>query len=214
MNDKIFIEAGKQLRLEQYVPIASQTASLIVEAAKDIDEISVAFSIDELSILLNKVCIHMPGEFETRRFPSRYCQIIYKPYVLNAAEFEGTYMPSDFVEMDDVEMDDKRQNSLWISEKVLIAFIDRKLYGVAFALYFYLGYLMTCNEMFGLSHNISFGKILESCDQLPRDFLVKHPTTLMRALADLQDMGLIKWNTKSSTFELLHITAYDPNEQV
>ena len=36
----------------------------------------------------------------------------------------------------------------------------------------------------------------------------------MRALADLQDAGLIKWNPKTTTFELLHITPYDPNQKV
>ncbi len=43
---------------------------------------------------------------------------------------------------------------------------------------------------------------------------VKHRTTLMRAIADLQDAGLIKWNAKTRTFEWLHITPYDPNQKV
>lgn len=209
MNDKIFIEVGKQLRLEEYAPIASQTMSLIANVAESINEISEMFSMDDLFILLNKVCIHMPGEFEIHRFPSRYYQIVYKPYILDAAEFEETYMLSDFV-----ETDDQGQNRLWISEKAFSAFIDRKLYGVATLIYFYLGSLMTQDERFGVSQNISFEKILESCDQLPTDFPLKHPTTLMRALADLQDAELIKWNSEIGTFELLHITAYDPNEKV
>ncbi len=209
MNDKIFIEVGKQLGLEEYVPIAAQTASLIADAAENINEISRIFFIDDLLILLNKVCVHMPGEFEIHRFPSCYCQILYNPYIYNASAFEVSDMPSDFV-----EMDDNGQNRIWISERVVFAFIDRKLYGAATVIYFYLGYLMTQDERFGLSHNISFEKILESCDQLPKDFPVKHPTTLMRALADLQDAGLVKWNAKSCTFELLHITPYDPNEKV
>ena len=205
----IFIEAGRKLGLEEYVPIASQTVSLIADAAENINEISRIFSVDDLLILLNKVCVHMPGEFEIRRFPSCYCQIIYNPYISNAAAFEETDMLSDFV-----ETDDKGQNRIWISEKVVFAFIDRKLYGVATTIYFYLGYLMTQDETFGLSHNISFEKILESCDQLPKDFCLKHPTTLMRALADLQDAGLVKWNAKSRTFEMLYITPYDPNGKV
>jgi len=209
MNDKIFIEVDKQLKLEEYALIASQTLSLIADAAESINEISEMFSKDDLFILFNKVCIHMPGEFEIHQSPSRYYQIIYKPYILDAAEFEGTYMPSDFV-----ETDDNGQDRLWVSEEVLFAFIDRKLYGVATLIYFYLGYLMTQDERFGVSQNISFEKIVESCDQLPTDFPLNHPTTLMRALADLQDAGFIKWNSETSTFELLHITAYDPNEKV
>lgn len=209
MNDKIFIEVDKQLKLEEYAPIASQTLSLIADASESINEIREVFSKDDLFILLNKVCIHMPGEFEIHQFPSHYYQIIYKPYIFNAAEFEQTYMLSDFI-----ETDDQGQNRLWISEKVVIAFIDRKLYGVATLIYFYLGYLMTQDERFGLSRNISFEEIVESCDQLPTDFPLKHPTTLMRALADLQDAGLIKWNSETGTFELLHVTAYDPNEKV
>ena len=209
MNDKIFIEVDKQLKLEEYALIASQTLSLIADAAESINEISEMFSKDDLFILFNKVCIHMPGEFEIHQSPSRYYQIIYKPYILDAAEFEGTYMPSDFV-----ETDDNGQDCVWVSEEVLFAFIDRKLYGVATLIYFYLGYLMTQDERFGVSQNISFEKIVESCDQLPTDFPLKHPTTLMRALADLQDAGFIKWNSETGTFELLHITAYDPNEKV
>ena len=209
MKQCVFIEAGKQLDLEEYVPIASQTVSLIADAAENINEIRGIFSIDDLLILLNKVCVHMAGEFENRRCPSRYYQIIYKPCIFNAAAFEEEYIPSDLV-----ETVDKRQNCLWMSAKVITIFIDRKLYGVATLIYFYLGYLMTQDETFGLSHNISFEKILESCDQLPKDFPVKHPTTVMRALADLQDAGLIKWHSETGIFELLHITPYDPNEKV
>ena len=36
----------------------------------------------------------------------------------------------------------------------------------------------------------------------------------MRAIADLQDAGLIKWNEEAGTFELLYITAYDPKQKV
>ena len=65
---------------------------------------------------------------------------------------------------------------------------------------------MHYDETFGVSHNIPFRKILEACDELS---YMKHRTTLMRALADLQDAGLIKWNAETRTFELLHITPYD-----
>jgi hypothetical protein len=115
---------------------------------------------------------------------------------------------------DFVETFDRRQNTLWINERVVIAFIDRKLYGVAFMLYFYLGYLMTQDDAFGISHNISFKQILKSCDEFPEGWRVNHQTTLMRALADLQDAGLIKWNPETGTFELLHITPYDPIQKV
>ena len=209
MNDKIFIEVGKQLGLGEYAPIASQAMSLIADTAESINEISEMFSKEDLFILLNKVCIHMPGEFEIHQSPSRYYQIIYKPYILDGAAFEETYRLSD-----SVETDDQGQNRIWVNESVLFTFIDRKLYGVATLIYFYLGYLMTQDERFGLSHNISFEKIVESCDQLPTDFPLKHPTTLMRALADLQDAELIKWDSETGTFELLHITAYDPKEKV
>ncbi len=209
MKSKIFIEAGKQLTLTEYISIASRTMSLIGEAAKDIKEIDATFSVNDLVVLLNKICVHMAGEFEVRQTPSRYIHIVYAPDVLDEVGFDEGFMVSNFV-----DAQDRGQNPLWINEKVVFAFIDRKLYGVATMIYFYLGYLMTQDETFGLSHNISFEKILEGCSQLPKDFPVKHPTTLMRALADLQDAGLIRWNAKSHTFELLHITPYDPNKKV
>ena len=167
------------------------------------------FSIADLVILLNKACVYMSGEFEIHRTPSDYCQIAYKPYLVNEARFNEGYIVSNFV-----DTPDRGQDTLWINEKVVIAFMNRSLYGVAFMLYFYLGHLMTQNTAFGLSHNISFKRILESCAKLPDDWHLKHPTTLMRALADLQDAGLIRWNVEGGTFELLHITSYDPNEKV
>ena len=151
----------------------------------------------------------MSGAFEVHRTPSQYHQIVYKPAVWNTEEFEKEYILADFVETDDAG-----PNRLWISEKAVTAFIDRKLYGIAFMIYFYLGYLMTQNDTFGISHNISFEQILKSCDAFPEVHRVKHPTTLMRALADLENAELIKWNAKSRTFALLHITPYDPTEKV
>lgn len=209
MNTEIFMVAGDQLTLKTYVPVASQMMSLIAEAAEGIGEISEPLSMIDLSEMLNKVCTHMPGAFEIRRTPSSYCQIVYEPYVLNAAEFKDGYALRNFVDTPDTE-----QNCLWVSEKVLIAFIDRKLYGVAFMLYFYLGYLMTQDAAFGISHNISFEKILESCEEFPEGCSVKYRTTLMRALADLQDVGLLKWKMEDRTFELFHITSYDPIQEV
>ena len=73
---------------------------------------------------------------------------------------------------------------------------------------------MTQDDTFGISHNITFEQIVESCEEFPEEWRVKYPTTLMRALADLEDAGLIKWNAKLCTFEILHITPYDPNEKV
>ena len=151
----------------------------------------------------------MSGEFEIHRTPSDYCQIVYVLCVPNEAEFDEEY-----VWVDSTETHDASESRLWISERVLLAFMDRKLHGVPTAIYFYLGYLMTRDETFALSHNIPFEKILESCDVFPKSFRVKHRTTLLRALADLQDAGLIRWNAKAGTFEILYITPYDPNQKV
>ena len=209
MNNAIFIEAGKRLTLKEYVPIASDAMSLIADAAESIDEIDETFSIADLVVLLNKICVHMAGEFEIRRTPSCYCQIVYKRYVINEAEFDEKYLLSNFI-----VTHDESGNRLWVSEKIFIAFIDRKLYGFAFMLYLYLGYLMICDETFAVSHNISFEKILEACDKLPEMSYMQHRTTSMRALADLENAGLIRWNAETRTFELLHITRYDPAQKV
>ena len=210
MNNEIFIEVGKRLTLEEYGPIVSRTMLLIAKAAEGVDEIDKTFSVTDLSALLNKAIMSMSGEFEIRRTLSHYYQIIYEPYPFNEAEFDEEY----YINKGFVDTHDDGQNCLWVSEKVLFAFIDRKFYGVAFMLYFYLGYLMTQDEAFAVSHNISFEKIVESCDRFPEGWRVKHRTTLMRAIADLQEAGLIKWHAKTGTFELLHITPYDPNQKV
>ena len=210
MNSTLFIEENKQLTLEAYIHVASDMMSLIAEAAEGINEIDETFSVADLSDLLNKVSTHMSGEFEIRRTPSCYCQIVYEPYVSNESGFgEEHYRYSN-----STDPHDEWENCLWVSEKVLLAFIDRKFYGVAFMLYFYLGYLMIHDEAFAVSHNITFEKIVEYCDEFPQSLRVKHPTTVMRAIADLQDAGLVKWNAKTGTFELLHITPYDPNQKV
>lgn len=73
---------------------------------------------------------------------------------------------------------------------------------------------MTQDHTFGITHKISFQQIIESCDELPEDLRLKHQTTLMRVLADLEDAELVKWNAKLRTFEVLHITPYDPNQKV
>ena len=209
VNNEIFIETGKRLTLSEYIPIAYRTMSLITEVATGVGEIDKTFSVADLVNLLNKVCVHMSGEFEIHRTPSDYCQIAYKPYLVNESGFDEGYIVRDFV-----GTPDRVQDTLWVNEKVVMAFMDGSLYGVAFMLYFYLGYLMTQDTAFGLSHNISFKQILKSCAEFSEDWYLKHPTTLMRALADIQDAGLIRWNLKSRTFELLHITPYDPNPKV
>lgn len=209
MNNEIIINADKRLTLAEYTPIASRTMSLIAEAAKGVYEIDEIFSVTDLSALLNKISMHMSGEFEIRQTPSDYRQIIYKPYPINIAEVDRVRIDSNFVDIHDAP-----ENCLWVSEKVLFAFINQKLYGIAFVLYFYLGFLMTRDATFAVSHNISFKKIWDSCDELPAGSPVKHRTTLMRVIADLQDTGLIKWNAEAATFELLHITAYDPKQKV
>ena len=209
VRNEIFIKPSERLTLEQFLPIASDTMSLIAEAVEGVEEIDETFSVTDLSVLLNKICVHMKGEFEVNQTPSDYCQIVYKPYLVNEVEFDEEYIVSDFV-----DTLDRGQDTLWINEKVVMAFINRSLYGVAFMLYFYLGHLMTQDAAFGLSHNISFKQILESCSQFPEDWRVKHPTTLMRALADLQNAGLIRWNVVKGTFEILYITPYDPAQRV
>ena len=209
MNNAVFIETGEQLTLGAYVPIAAHLMALIAEASKEVDEIHETFSIADISALLNKVTTHMAGEFEIRRTPSRYCQIVYEPYVFNEAEFEKGDTLADFT-----DTHDGTQMGFWVSEKALIAFIDRKLYGAAFMLYFHLGYLMTRDKAFMVSHNISFEKLVASCAEFPEGCRVKYRTTLMRAIADLEDAGLIKRNPEAGTFELLHITPYDPNQKV
>lgn len=159
--------------------------------------------------MLRSVNAHVPGEFKVRQTSSDYCQIVYKPYVVNELGFGEGCIISDFV-----DTHDRGQNVLWINEKAVITFINRNLYSIALMLYFYLGHLMIQDAAFGLSHNISFKQILESCAEFPEDWPLKHPTTLMCALADLQDAGLIKWNASVRTFEIFHITLDDPNQRV
>lgn len=214
MNNEISIKVGKQLTMEEYLTVASRATSLIAEAAKDLNEINETFSVSDLIALFNKASMHMSGEFEIHRTPSCYCQIVYKPYEPptlyepefdKESEFYENYIPTD---LGDTPHDG--QNCLWVSERVLSAFMNRELYGVAFMLYFYLGYLMRLDDAFALSHNISFEKLVESCNEFPEAWRVKHRTTLMRAIADLQEVGFIKWKKKTGTFEVLHITPYDP----
>ena len=209
MKNEIFIETDKQFTLNTYLPIASHTMSLIAKAAQGINEIDGTFSIDDVLILLNRANTYMSGEFEIRQTSSSHYHIVYKPYPYSEEEFEEEYILDNHVEA-------HKQNKklLWVSEKVLTAFLDRKLYGVALMIYFSLGYLMTRDDALSLSHEISFEKILECCKEFPDDCTIKYRTTIMRALADLQDAGLIKWNAESRTFELLYITSYDPNKKV
>lgn len=144
MSNEIYIEVNKQLTLKEYAPIASQTLLLIAEVAEGVPEIKEVFSISNLSALLNKICASIPGEFEVHQTPSDYCQIIYKPYVYDESEFGEVNIDRGLV-----DQQDHWQDCLWINEKVLVAFIDRKLYGVAFMLYFYLGNLMIRDASFG-----------------------------------------------------------------
>lgn len=209
MNNEIFIEVGKRLTLKEYVPIASRTMSLITEASKAVKEIDETFSVTDIAAVLNKMSRHMSGAFEIRRTPSHYYQIVFNPHVFNDAKFEEEYVLREFTKPQDVEY-----NQLWITEEVLFAIMDRTLHGIPAAIYFYLGALMTQDDTFAISQNIPFHRILECCDGFPEDLHLKYQTTLMRALADLQDAALIEWNAESRTFRLLHITAYDPNQKV
>lgn len=211
MSDKIFIEEGLQLTLKAYIPIASQTMSLIAEAAESVDEIGETFSVVDLSMLFDKVCAQMPGKFEIRRTFFHHYQIVYESRTFNEAVFEAEDESVGSVEKHNNKQNE--QNCFLLDEKVLFAFINQKFYGPACALYFYLGYLMTRDNVFAVSHNISFKQIVESCAEFSASFS-RHRTTLMRALADLQDMELIKWHPNAGTFEVLHITPYDPAQRV
>lgn len=199
------------LTSKAYIPLASQAVSLIAEAAESVNEINEAFSVIDLPILFNKVCAQMPGEFEIYPTFSQHYQIVYEPYAFNEAEFEGKDMSIGAVKTHDDSQND--QNRFWLDEKVLFAFRNQKFYGPACTLYFYLGHLMTRDNVFAASRNISFKQIVARCDKLPEGFS-KHRTTLMRALADLQDMELIKWHPEAGTFEVLHITPYDPTQWI
>ena len=46
------------------------------------------------------------------------------------------------------------------------------------------------------------------------DYYLKHRTTLMRALAQLQDIGLIRWNTETGTFEAIRTQLFDSAQVV
>jgi hypothetical protein len=54
MTNAIFIETNKQLTLEQYVPIAAETMSLIADTTEGLNKIVETFSVAELSVLLNQ----------------------------------------------------------------------------------------------------------------------------------------------------------------
>ena len=210
MSDEIRIEIDKSLTLETYASLTSDIMLLIGKAAEGVDEIDGTFSITDLSDLLNKMRGRISGEFKVHPTLSHYYQIVYEPHVPDESEFDAEHrVPSCFS-----DGDDDPSICLWIGEKVFRAFVDRKLYGIAFALYFYLGYLMTRSDGFAISHNISFEQIVENCAACSQGYLVRHRTTLMRAIADLQDAGLIKWHAEKATFEVLHITPYDPFQRV
>lgn len=208
MKNAIVIDTSKQLTLAQYLRIAEEVMSLIADFSEEVNEVFETLSVADLSVLLHRITTHMSGGFEIQPTPSQYCLVIYKSDDLNEAGLDNAFVVPDFS-----DPLNQRQNTLWMSEKVLTAFINRKLYGVAFELYFSLAVLMTRDAAFAVSQDISFLKILEISDVLRADFCLKYPTTLMRAIADLQDAGLLRWKAKSRTFELLHITPYDPQKK-
>ena len=70
MKKEVFIiKPSERLTLEQYLPIATDTMSLIAEAAEDVKEIDEVFSIINLFVLLNEISKYMSGEFEVRQTP-------------------------------------------------------------------------------------------------------------------------------------------------
>ena len=88
MKNVILIETDEQLTLKEYVAIAAHTMCLIGVASKGTNDITTIFSVADASVLLNKVCVHVPGRFEIRQTPSCYCQIVFEPRVFNEAEFD------------------------------------------------------------------------------------------------------------------------------
>ena len=210
MKNEVFIETGKRYTLEEYVPIASQMMSLIAAASENVQEINEIFSISDLLDVLNAISERMSGEFDIRSTHSEHYQIVYEPYPFEASEFDDEYI---FVNKPIEEPEDK-ESSVWMSEKILEAFKDQQLNGFAFILYLHLGFTMNNDAAFGVSQHIKFQEIVESCREYAETSNARFQTTLMRALADLEDVGLVKWHAKAHTFQLLHITSYDPTQKV
>ena len=210
MKNEILIEKDKRFTLPEYVPLASHVMSLIAAVADGVDEINETFSISDLRRVLDNMSERMEGEFEFLETDSEHYQVTYEPYDdIDEADFDGEYMLVRPVE----GLDDKK-NNVWVSGKILEAFREGKFNGIAIALYFQLGFTMHSDEAIAVSHHIEFEKILESCKEHTEYFNAQHRTAIMRAMANLEDAGLVEWNSKARAFKILHITPYDPTRKV
>ena len=211
MKNDILLGKDKRFTLAEYIPFASHIMTLIAAAAEGIDEINQTFIISDLRQVLRNMSDNLEGEFEFRETDSGHYQVVYEPYDdIDEEDFDGEYVLTYPVE----PLDDKKGLVWCNSEKILEALREPKFGGLTFLLYLHLGFVMHSDEYFAVSHNIKFEKIIESCREEGKAFSGQHQTTLMRAIADLEDVGLVKWNSETSTFELLHVTPYDPTQKV
>ena len=211
MRNEIRFEKEEQLTLEEYIPVASDLLIRIAAAAEGVDEIREIFTLSELRRVLTDMSDGLDGEFEFRETGSGRYQVIYAPYeAIDETEFEDAYeVPAP------VEPLYGNQKFIWLNmEKVLAAFRDPKFSRSSRLFYFHLGSLMHSDASFAVSHHIKFEKIVESCREQKEIFSGHHQTTVMRAMANLEDVGLAKWNPETRAFEVLHITPYDPKRTI
>ena len=210
MKNDILLGKDKRFTLEEYIPFASRIMTLIAAASEDIDEINQTFIISDLRRVLRNMSDNLEGEFEFRETDSGHYQVVYEPYGdIDEEDFDGEYVLAHPVE----PLDDKKGFVWYNSEKILEALREPKFSGLTLLFYLHLGFFMHSDRFFAVSHHIKFEKIIESCREEGKVFSGQHRTTLMRAIADLEDVGLVKWDSEAA-FELLHITPYDPTQTV
>lgn len=215
MKNDILLAKDKRFTLEEYIPLASHIMTLIAAAAEGVDEIKETFTISELGKVLEDMSDKLEGEFEFRETDSGHYQVVYKPYDdIDEEDFDGEYVLTYSVKPFDSNLNDKKDFVWYNGEKILEVLREPKFSRLTYLLYFHLGFVMHSDESFAISHNIKFEKIIESCREAGKDFIGPHQTTLMRTIADLEDMGLVKWNSETRTFQLLYITPYDPTQMV
>lgn len=213
MKNDILSEKDKRFTLEEYIPLASHILTFIASAAESVDEIKETFTTSDLRALLSDMSEDIEGEFKFHQTDSGHYQVVYEPYDDIDAEDFG----SEDVLPHHIEPPDGNRSNVFVwfnSEKLLDALRSPRFGGVTLRLYFHLGFVMHEDMSFAVSHHIKFEKIIEICREEGKVLGEQHQTTLMRAIADLEDAGLIKWNSEASAFELLHITSYDPTQTV
>ena len=195
MKNDILSEKDKRFTLEEYIPLASHILTLIASAAESVDEIKETFTTSDLRALLSDMSEDIEGEFKFRQTDSGHYQVVYEPYDdIDAEDFGREYILPHFVEPPDGNRSDKK-NFVWLnSEKILDALKKPRFGRLTLLLYFHLGFVMHEDMSFAVSHHIKFEKIIEICREEGKVFGEQHQTTLMRAMADLEDAGLMKWN--------------------